>query len=388
MCEECGRITGSSDNMQIHGGDIYRQDVELDFSVNGNPCGMPEGVKDALHRAVEQCAQYPDTDAQELRGKLAERLQVSREQILVGNGASELFPAIVRAVAPRKTVIPVPSFGGYEYAVSAWTESCLSDRIIVYYPLREENEFALTQEILSVLDEQTDLLFLAQPNNPVGNLIEESLLELVLTKCLEKRIRVVLDECFLALCSDGKDRSFVHRLRAYPNVLVVRAFTKTFAMPGARLGYVVCSDTELLGNVRRQLAEWNVSILAQAAGIAALEEKTYLQESVRQIASWREQLAAGLEMLGFRVYSGEANFVFFRWEQEQEQVREQKPEQKPEWKPEQNQAHGHLYQALLERKILIRDCWNYRGLGAGYYRVAVRKKEENDRLVQVLKSIV
>ncbi len=352
----------SRHEMLIHGGDIYRQDVELDFSVNGNPCGVPAGVKEALHRAVDQCWHYPDPEAEELRGKLAERLQVSKENLLVGNGASELFPAIMRAIAPRKTVIPVPSFGGYEYAVSART----GDNF--YYPLREENGFALTEEILSVLDDQTELLFLAQPNNPVGNLMGEPLLGRVLDHCLEKGIWVVLDECFLALCPEGEARSFVHRLHVYPNVLVVRAFTKTFAMPGVRLGYVVCSDTELLTRVRRQLAEWNVSIPAQAAGIAALEEKTYLQESVGQIRLWREQLAAGLEALGFRVYSGEANFVFFKWEQEQ--------------------AQGYLYRALLERKILIRDCSNYRGLDAGYYRAAVRTKEENDRLLQALQEIV
>ncbi len=352
--------------MRIHGGDIYRQDVELDFSVNGNPCGMPAGVKEALHRAVDQCWHYPDPEAEELRGKLAERMQVSKENLLVGNGASELFPAIVRAITPRKTVIPVPSFGGYEYAVSART----GDNF--YYPLREENGFALTEEILSVLDNQTELLFLAQPNNPVGNLMGESLLERVLDHCLEKGIWVVLDECFLTLCPEGEARSFVHRLHAYPNVLVVRAFTKTFAMPGVRLGYVVCSDTKLLTRVRRQLAEWNVSIPAQAAGIAALEEKTYLQESVGQIKLWREQLATGLKTLGFWVYSGEANFVFFRWEQEREQ----------------EQAQGCLYRTLLERKIMIRDCSNYRGLGAGYYRAAVRTKEENDRLLQALQEIV
>lgn len=356
--------------MLVHGGDIYRQDVELDFSVNGNPCGMPGGVKEALHRAVDQCWHYPDPQAEELRGKLAERLQVSKENLMVGNGASELFPAIVRAIAPRKTVIPVPSFGGYEYAVSART----GDNF--YYPLREENGFALTEEILSVLDDQTELLFLAQPNNPVGNLAEEALLEQILTYCRKKGIYVVLDECFLALCEGGEALSLVQRIEEYPNLLVVRAFTKTFAMPGVRLGYVVCSDTELLTRVRRQLAEWNVSIPAQAAGIAALEEQAYLQESVEQIKLWRKQLAAGLEALGFRVYSGETNFVFFRWEQEPKRGSEQDPVQ------------GYLYRALLERKILIRDCSNYRGLDAGYYRAAVRTKEENDRLLQALQEIV
>lgn len=360
--------------MQIHGGDIYRNTVELDFSVNGNPCGMPAGVKEALHQAVEQCVHYPDPDVEGLREKLAESLRVAGQQILVGNGASELFPAIVRAVAPRRTVIPVPSFGGYTYAVSAWSGDTF------YVPLCEDNGFTLTEEILPVLDGQTDLLVLAQPNNPVGNLIEETQLERVLAHCREKGVRVILDECFLELCPQGARKSFASRVNTYPNVLVVRAFTKTYAMPGVRLGYAVCSDVKLLERVRGQLSEWNVSVLAQAAGIAALEDRTYLKESVKQIAMWREQLAAGLETLGFRVYPGETNFVLFKWDQElkQELGRE----------PEQNQMQGYLYRAMLERKILIRDCSNYRGLGVGYYRVAVRTKEENDRLLQMMKEII
>ena len=178
--------------MTAHGGDIYRQDVELDFSVNENPCGMPEGVKEALRQAVEECVHYPDPEAEALRGKLAGKLQAAKAHILVGNGASELFPAIVRAIAPEKTVIPVPSFGGYEYAVFGHLSYQGSDRLqgrdgdqsIVYYKLVEDNNFAVTEEILDELGWLAEsgsmdapegwgkkLLFLAQPNNPVGNLL-------------------------------------------------------------------------------------------------------------------------------------------------------------------------------------------------------------------------
>ena len=146
----------------IHGGDIYQNEIELDFSVNINPFGIPEKVKEAMQESLELCEHYPDIHHAKLIEKIGAYYHIPEEHILCGNGASELFVAIVHATKPRKIVIPVPSFYGYEKAANV-TEAEIS-----YYEMKEKDGFCLTEAFLQELQEDVDLVFLANPNNPVG----------------------------------------------------------------------------------------------------------------------------------------------------------------------------------------------------------------------------
>lgn len=340
----------------LHGGDIYRNRVRIDFSVNINPLGIPDSVKEALRQAIDHCEQYPDLRAEKLTEGVSAMTGVSREQLLFGNGASELFLAIVHAVNPGRTVIPVPSFLGYERAaVSSAGE-------VFFYHLKGNAGYALDEEIMDCLTEGTDLLFLTNPNNPVGNLTEDSLLERVVKYCRQKRILVVLDECFLEFTGKEERCTFKNRLADYPNVIVVRAFTKIFAIPGVRLGYLICGDPELKGGIERQLPEWNLSVFAQAAGLAACREKAYMEETVRLVKTEREYLKRELVRLGIRIYPSEADYLLL-------------------------ETALPLYEMLLDRGILIRDCGNFRGLRKGCYRIAVRRHSENEVLVNMVREI-
>ena len=178
---------------------------------------------------------------------------------------------------------------------------------------------------------------------------------------------LLVDECFLAL-SGGDEDSLIHCIRseALPAV-VLRAFTKTFAIPGVRLGYAVCSGFPA-ARIRRELPEWNLSVFAQYAGTSALEAAAggasgFLAASVEMIAREREYLTAELESLGFRVFPSDANYILF-----QSRDRE-------------------LHQKLLDKGILIRDCRDYHGLTAGFYRTAVRTHRENTALLRCLRNI-
>ena len=232
----------------IHGGDIYRNQVEIDFSVNINPLGMPEGVETALHEAVGRCYKYPDISSEKLKKAVSSAMAVKEAYILFGNGASEIFMGILHAVKPEKVLIPVPSFYGYEHAAEAVESE------IIYFPLKEEKEFSPEEDLLEVLTEDIDLLFLANPNNPTGKLMSREYLKRLLTICREKKILVVLDECFIEYC--GSKYSMLAELEEYDNLMLVRAFTKIYAIPGVRLGYLLCSNTALLEGIRRQLPEW------------------------------------------------------------------------------------------------------------------------------------
>lgn len=182
-------------------------------------------------------------------------------------------------------------------------------------------------------------------------------LENVLEVCKEKNIYVVLDECFIEFCE--KENSIVQKLSTYRNLLIVRAFTKIYAIPGVRLGYLMCSDKELLQKIRGQLPEWNLSVFAEAAGIACLQQQEYLKKTVEYVAAERKFLTEKLQNLGLQVILSDANFILFYSE-----------------KP--------LYKKLLQKGILIRDCKNFQGLSEGYYRVAVKSRRENEILEKAI----
>lgn len=327
-----------------HGGDVYRNAVKYDFSVNINPLGVPEKVKAALAAAVEDVTRYPDAQAAELTATVAALEGVLEEWLMFGNGASELFTAVVRAVEPGVVTIPVPSFFGYEHAAKAGKGE-------IHYV-----------SSLNDIKPDTNLLFLANPNNPTGTVLERETLLERLEFCREHGVTVVLDECFMDFCrEDGSLRREVGR---FPNLVLVRAFTKIFAVPGVRLGYLLCADEGLRREIGRQLPEWNLSCFAQKAGAACAREETFRAGTAAFVAQRRRELTAGLEALGLEVVGeSQVNFLLLRSEKE-------------------------LYGPLLARGFLIRDCRNFRGLGAGYYRVAVKTREENQALLAALREIL
>lgn len=343
-----------------HGGDVYRNQVNLDFSVNINPFGIPDKVKEALFQAVSLCTQYPDDKVFDLTQKLAGKIGISPECLLFGNGASELFWAIVHAIKPKTVLIPVPSFSGYQKA--AVCEDCE----MRFYYMKEKDAFSLTEDFLVELtdskkENRPDLIFLANPNNPTGSCIPAELLCRIVKLCREEKIWIVVDECFLAFTQRQEDTLLQEAVRS-PYLIVVRAFTKIYGIPGVRLGYLV-SEREMVLRLKKHLPEWNVSLLAQYAGAAALEEDDFVKQTSSYIKEQRAYLKTELEKLGITVFPGEADYLLIN-------------------------SDSKLYEKLLARKILIRDCSNYFGLREGYYRIAVKKRNENEQLLAAVKESI
>lgn len=354
----------------MHGGNIYGNEIEYDFSVNLNPLGPPDAVREALAAALNHVEEYPDPEYRELRRALANYRQLAEEQLVLGNGASELIPGIIRALAPKTCMVTAPCYSGYETALKAAAPSCRIHRIF----LREEDDFTLPENICQeIAHVKPDLLILTNPNNPNGKRISANRLRTIADACRTAGTVLLMDECFLAL-SGGDVDSLIHRIgeEGLPPTVVLRAFTKTFAIPGMRLGYAVCSGS-LAARIQRELPEWNLSVFAQYAGLAALEAATpetvipgtsgYLAASVEMIAQEREYLTAELKKLGIRVFPSDANYILF-----QSRDRE-------------------LHRKLLDKGILIRDCRDYHGLTAGFYRAAVRTRRENTALLRCLRNI-
>ena len=341
----------------VHGGDVYSRPVRMDFSANVNPYGPPEAVKAAAREAAEGMAAYPDPYCGALREKLAEANRADRGDIICGNGAAELIYQFTAALGPGRTLLPVPSFSDYESAVSA------AGRDVSFYPLKREDGFLLTEDILNAIGPDHDLVMICSPNNPTGRSVPADLLLKILDRCRVTGTWLFLDECFLELTDDDKAFSLAPHLREGDRVFLLRAFTKAYGMAGLRLGYGICRHGEILERMCRRMQPWNVSTVAQAAGLAALGCPEWPRKARELFRAEKPFLREGLTALGLDVLPGDANFLFF------------------------SGAPG-LYEGLREQGVLIRSCRNYRGLGPGDCRIAVRTREENEALLRAVREVL
>lgn len=340
----------------VHGGDIYRHPHVLDFSANINPLGTPEAVIRAAQESMTCVAHYPDAHQEKLKRALSEYEKVPEEWLICGNGAAELIFVLVQAVRPKKALIPAPTFAEYEQALRG------VDCEVSYELLKEETGFRLGEEILNRLTEDLDIIFLCNPNNPTGLLTDEGLLEKIADVCEQRDILLVIDECFLDFVEGQERLTLKRKLKDGRKLFILKAFTKRYAMAGLRLGYGISADAELLDAMAQRLQPWNVSIPAQEAGVAALRERAYVEKAKKIVEQEKGYLIRELRKLGYQVYDSCANYIFFRGESD-------------------------LHQKLLQEQVMIRDCSNYPGLTGGYYRIAVRLHQENERLLEAIRKV-
>ena len=344
-----------------HGGDIHtarRNSPDsriIDFSANINPLGLPDSVKEAIIESVPDIINYPDPHNTELIEALSVFEGVSASSFICGNGAADLIFRAVFALRPKKALLLSPCFSEYESALRA------SGCEIAYYGLLRENRFRLTEDFLEVLNEEHDMLFVCSPNNPTSRLADPGLLERILDRCAECGTAAVIDECFLDFAENGEKLSMKNR---QGRVLVLKAFTKIFSMPGMRLGYGITHDREMLEAIEQISQPWAVSLPAQRAGAAALKNKDFITESRKYVKQQSIRLQSAFAGLGFEVFRPDANFILFRTQNAQTYLKE-----------------------LSERGILMRDCSNFRGLDNSYLRCAVRSKEDNEVLIDALNEI-
>ena len=346
----------------VHGGDWagylarFGHDA-LDFSANVSPLGLPQGVADAIVAALPTADRYPDPLCRELRTALSRAEQLPEPWILCGNGAADLIYRLVWTLKPRRALLPAPTFA--EYAAALESVGCEVKR----KTLHEADDFAVTEAFVQAVNQSIDLVFLCQPNNPTGQITPPELVQRLVRRCADCGAVLVVDECFLDFLQQRDALTAKPLLQTAPNLVILKAFTKLYAMAGVRLGYALCANTALLAKMQAAGQPWGVSSLAQAAGAAALRETAYADAVRTLIADQRPRLAAGLRALGLQVIEGSANYLLFR-------------------------APETLGAALQQRGVCLRSCGNYPGLSAGWYRTAVRTAPENEQLLQTMREVL
>jgi threonine-phosphate decarboxylase len=350
-----------------HGGDIYGYSERhkstrlLDFSANINPFGMPESIKTAALAAVDGCINYPDPHCRELRRAISEHEGYPPGWIFCGNGSADVLYRIAAALRPKRVLVMSPSFS--EFTGAFHLRGCE----IRYHLLRERESFAVTDAVFGKLSglRAGDAVCLCNPNNPTGGLIDTAILRELLRRCGENGIYLIEDECFNDFLEEPEANTLKHELAENPKLVILRSFTKMYALPGVRLGYCATADTELITRLYTAGQPWPVSVIAGACGVAALKEDKFALECRAYITRERERLTAGLRELGATVYDGAANYLFFR-----------------------SNLMSDLAYALKKHGILIRRCEDYVGLDNRYFRVAVRLADEDDILLAELSAIV
>ena len=345
-----------------HGGDIYADDLTaepLDFSASINPLGMPETVRQAAMQALSGCVHYPDPQCRQLRRAIAAREGVAPGQVFCGNGAADVLYRLLLALRPKKILLTAPTFSEYEQAAA------LAGSTIIRFPLRAEDDFAIPETFWDAVTPEIELVIVCNPNNPTGQVTPKWLVKKGMERCRAAGTRLLVDECFHDFPDEPERIAMTDCVPENHHLILLRSFTKMYAMPGIRLGYCLSADTELLEQLYDMGAPWSVSVLAQACGVAAARDTEFPVRTRQYIAQQRKKLQDGLQELGFTVLPGQANYLLCRMD-----------------------GVPELVQQLRERGILIRSCDTFAGLDGNWFRIAVRTEAEQFVLLRTLRQLV
>ena len=340
--------------MTKHGGNIYSYNNSvIDFSANISPLGVHSEILEAIKNS--DVSVYPDCFCKKLRSGIAKKENVDCENIICGNGAAEIIYNIVTVLKPKKVLFIEPTFSEYENACDVVG----SEKI--YYFLKEENDFKLDENILNYI-KNVDMLFLCNPNNPTGKAVSKEIVLKIADKCLKENVFFVIDECFMDFADIYTMADYIN---TYKNIVVLKAFTKMYAIPGLRLGYCLTSNKELITKIYNNRQPWSVSKIAQDAGNAALLLKDIPEKTRKYIENERKYLELALDKFDIKYYKSCVNFILFK-------------------------ENKDFDKKLLNYNILIRNCDNFIGLNNNefsYYRIAVKKHTENEMLFNAIKKI-
>lgn len=357
MHEHGGNLTAAAEKYRLSGEDI------IDFSANINPLGLPRSVKKNIVRDLKNIVNYPEPQSHELRKELAGMLNLLDENILIGNGATELIYLIVAALKPERVLIPAPCFSEYERA-----SKLVGARIRFIKSKKEESFKPDLEKIIRCLD-GTDMLFVCNPCNPTGVTFDRDEIMYLLKECGKNKVTLVLDEVFIDFAEDAQYLTLLGETARFSNLLILRSLTKIYALPGLRIGYMAGGGKQI-----KKIAEyqypWSVNSMAQLAAKTIIRDSGYVERARRYVFAEREYLFRALGKInGIKPFSPGANFIFCEL-------------------GGKKISSGKLEEELGKKGILIRDCSNFRGLNDKYFRVAVKKRGENRKLVTALREVL
>ena len=349
-----------ADHKVVSHGGIFSYDLDynprlLDFSSNVNPLGFPSKVRETF-KNLSHVSIYPDPNSNELRIHLQKYTGIPKNQIVVGNGATEIIYNYCNAfLRKQKVLIPIPTFGEYESAAT------LNSAILYFFKTMDLNKsLSEFQDMIS----NKNCIILCNPNNPTGVLTKRKNMLKILESAYDKSAMVFLDECFIELVPAGNE-SVVSYLKEFDNLFILRSLTKSFGLAGIRVGYGL-GNKKMIEILQKIKIPWNVSGIAQKSSIKALSDKSHLPRTLNLIRKESKFLMKSISGIkGFNCYNSDTNFILIKSKIKSNQIQKR----------------------LLKRNILVRDCNTFRGLDNSFIRIAVRTHKENLKLIEALREL-
>lgn len=344
-----------------HGGDLlsYKDLYEgefIDFSSNINPLGPPKALKEIIYENYHLVEAYPDIKYRKLKKSLSEYLKAPIKNILVGNGSMEIIDSLISK--RNKLLVMTPAFS--EYTIRARVKNMEIEEF--HY----EKDFKVDIKKLKGKINSDTILVLANPNNPTANTLKKEELLKIYKKIKEVNGYLVLDEAFYEFTNTDYDSVELFKEYNYENIGIIRAATKFFAIPALRLGYAIV-DEKTKENIWTKSLSWNINIFADLAGRFIFKDKKYIKESREYVKREREYLLNKLEEIDWlKAYPSETNFILIKLLKYNEE---------------------EIFTFLAKRGILIRKCSSFKSLEDNHIRIAVKFREDNEKLIKYLKEI-
>lgn len=355
----------------LHGGNLYETSKEygidekniLDFSANINPLGISKQLKQALIASIDDLVNYPDYECNELRNELSHYINVPIENIIAGNGASEIIYLLFEVLKPLRILMPAPCFAEYARAAG------ICDAGICYYKLSEEDGFRLNiKDFIQNISDDIDAIMICNPNNPTSALIDrEDLLHLI-DYAHKRNINIIVDEAFIELTAGVNINSVASFVKQYGSLFVVRALTKVMAIPGLRLGYAI-GDSSVIEKMQKRKIPWSVNTFACNIGKVLNGDTAYFEETARWLSAEKEWLYNELvKIKKLKIFKPETNFILIKI-------------------LDKDINSSSLRDLMISKGILIRDASSFMFLDERFIRVAIKDRKANNRLVAALYEI-
>ncbi len=332
----------------------------LDFSANINPLGSPP-LDDLVLEELKNISHYPDNTYIEFREAAASFVDVDPDNIVPGNGSSEIIRMFSEVCIDldELALIPSPTFGEYE------TQSRIAGARI----LKTELGMPVQRDLNTVFDDallkEAKAAFFCNPNNPTGHLTSREELVQLAMRCDANDVFLLLDEAFIEL--SDPNQSLAKMAPEMDGLVVMRSLTKSFGVPGLRLGFAV-TNSRLAEVMNKARIPWSISSIAASAAVHLLRNREFLEKSRELVLNELEWLTAALKSIGLKPLRSSTNFILIDIS-------------------DMGMSSAEIVRRMLDEGILIRDCSSF-GLGQRYVRVAVRKRDENERLVTAFKKIL
>ncbi|HJD27693.1 MAG TPA: aminotransferase class I/II-fold pyridoxal phosphate-dependent enzyme [Candidatus Blautia avicola] len=343
---------------------IKKEDI-TSFSANVNPLGISPLLRDTLAKHVDAITSYPDREYTQLRKSICAYTGASFENIIVGNGSTELISLFIQTTHPKKALILGPTYSEYEREIS------LEGGHTLYYPLKEENNFQMdVEDFCNQLNDSLDLLVLCNPNNPTSTAVTRIDMRKILDCALQYGISVMVDETYEEFTPEGSKISSIPLTNNYNNLIVLRGISKFFAAPGLRLGYAVTGNPDLLKYINTKKNPWTINSLAEIAGCIMFSDKDYINKTKALITGERQRMYDTLSSWKtVKVYPSCTNFLLVRILRE-------------------DVTSDMVFDHCIRKGLMIRDCSTFPFLDSSYIRFCVMSPKKNEELLEALREIL